>query len=415
MPNKFIAKIEGHGNLTIDWNKNSVKLNVLEGERLFEGMLVGRPAEEMYWITPRICGVCPVAHNLASIKAVEAALGIEPSQQTILLRQLMMAGQMIQSHMLHLYFLALSDYLGIDRATELNKKNPKALKYALQLKDVSDKIVQTVGGRSIHPLTPVQGGFRKLPSQLALKKLLKEVKSIEQAVLATADLCIGLEWPDIETDLEFVSQTNAQEFPENFVVYDTSYLVSSVQGQYQIEQYKKAISEDIKSYSTAKFGQYKGREVFVGSLARLAVQPNGLANRAKPYLQNLNFRNPYHNNFAQAIEMVHFQQQAEQILEELINLKLNTKIAKPAKHPKRKGIGAVEAPRGGLYHEVHLDKENNITYVNIITPTVQNLTSIEKSARAVLDQTKKLSQKEKERLLNMLVRAYDPCITCAVH
>ena len=126
---QFIAKIEGHGNLTVDWQKDAVKLNVHEGERLFEGMLVGRPAEEMYWKTPRICGVCPVAHNLASLRAVENAYGMEISKTTMLLRRLMMDGQMIQSHMLHLYFLALPDYLGIDRATELAKKNPEAFHF----------------------------------------------------------------------------------------------------------------------------------------------------------------------------------------------------------------------------------------------------------------------------------------------
>ena len=412
---EFIAKIEGHGNLTIDWQKSAVKLNIHEGERLFEGMLVGRPAEEMYWITSRICGVCPVAHNLAALRAVEAAYDIEVSRSTILLRRLLMDGQMIQSHMLHLYFLALPDYLGIDRVTELAKKNPEALKLALELKDVSDKIVHIIGGRSIHPTATIHGGFRKLSTKKELKDLLKQVKKIEHASVATAELCVSIKYPDIETDIEFVSQTNAAEFPKDFVAYNTTHLVSSKEGQYQVSEYKKAITEQVKNYSTAKFGQYQKREVLVGALARLAVQPDGLAAKAKKYLDQLNFKNPYHNNMAQGIELLHFQQEAEEILEELIDTKLSDKVIKPSKRSSRKGIGSVEAPRGGLYHEVHIDKNGYITYANIITPTVQNLTSIEKSAKAVLQQTKNLSRKERERLLNMVVRAYDPCITCAVH
>ena len=100
---EFIAKIEGHGALDIDWANKKAQLNVLEGERLFEGILVNRPAEEAPWLTSRICGVCPIAHNVASLKAVEAARGIVPNQTTILLRKLMMASQVIQSHVLHAF------------------------------------------------------------------------------------------------------------------------------------------------------------------------------------------------------------------------------------------------------------------------------------------------------------------------
>ena len=124
----FIAKIEGHGSLDVDFKKGSVRLNVHEGERLFEGILVGRTIEEMHWITPRICGVCPIAHNLASLHATEAALSIEVSETTVLLRRLMQAGQNIQSHVLHAVFLALPDYIGIDRITELEKKTPGDLR-----------------------------------------------------------------------------------------------------------------------------------------------------------------------------------------------------------------------------------------------------------------------------------------------
>ncbi len=173
MNNEFIAKIEGHGNLTIDWKKNQVKLNIHEGERLFEGLLVNRTAEEMHWITPRICGICPIAHNLASLTALESALGIEVNSTTILLRDLMQCGQMIQSHSLHLFFLSLPDYLGIDRGTELAKKNPKAFKSALALKGISDQIAEIAAGRSVHPTRTTIGGFHKIPTKSVLEKLLK--------------------------------------------------------------------------------------------------------------------------------------------------------------------------------------------------------------------------------------------------
>jgi|TARA_Y100000031_G_scaffold157091_1_gene215872 coenzyme F420-reducing hydrogenase alpha subunit len=400
--NEFIAKIEGHGSLNIDWGKNEVELNVFEGERLFEGLLVGRTAEEMHWITPRICGVCPTAHNLTSLAAVEAALDIRVNQTTVLLRELMQAGQAIQSHALHLFFLSLPDYLGIDRGTELAQKNPAAFKNALALKEVSDEIVQIVAGRNVHPTTSTIGGFHKVPSKKVLKKLLDKLNKSESAAQKTLDLAAGLDYPELKVDLQLVVQEG-----------DSIVAVSSnnIKGRKEssIRNYKQDISEEIKSYSTAKFGRYKGQEMLVGPLARLAVY----GDYDKKY--KLDFANPFHNNLAQAIEILGCHQKAQKIIEQLLESELDVKVVKPGSNPSLEGIGAIEAPRGGLYHEVHLDEKGIIKQANIITPTVQNLTSIEKSAQALLNQTKNRSQKELERLLTMLVRAYDPCITCSVH
>jgi len=150
---KYITKIEGHGSLETDWSEGKVKLRIHEGERLFEGMLVGRTIEESHWITPRICGVCPIAHNLASLTACEDGLNIKISGIDSLLRELMVCAQIMQSHALHLFFLSLPDYLGIDRGTELNAKNPKAFKAALDIKEISDEIATVIAGRNVHPTT----------------------------------------------------------------------------------------------------------------------------------------------------------------------------------------------------------------------------------------------------------------------
>ena len=399
---EFIARIEGHGNLTIDWKKNQVKLNIHEGERLFEGILVGRTAEEMQWITPRICGVCPTAHNLASLNATEDALGIKPTQTTVLLRDLMQCGQMIQSHALHLFFLSLPDYLGIDRGTELAKKNPAAFKRALALKEVSDAIVDIVAGRHTHPTTSTIGGFHKIPTKKSLEKLLKKLAETEEAAQETVELCAGLNYPQLKVDLELVAQE------DNSIVAVSSINIKG-RKKSSVRNYKDDVEEEIKDYSTAKFAKYKGKEALVGALARLAVY----GNYHKKY--QIDFANPFHNNFAQAIEIGYYHQKAQELIEELLKSKLDSTIKRPSAKPPFKGIGTTEAPRGGLYHEVHFGKDKIITYANIITPTVQNLTSIEKSAQALLGQTKNRSRKELERLLVMLVRAYDPCITCSVH
>lgn len=409
MGQEFIARIEGHGNLNIDWKKNQVKLNVFEGERLFEGMLVGRTAEEMHWITPRICGVCPAAHNLAALGAAEDALGVKLNKTTLLLRELMQAGQNIQSHALHLFFLSLPDYLGIDRGTELARKNPTAFKRALALKEISDEIVYVVAGRNVHPTTTTIGGFHKIPSKTALKRLLKKLEKTEEAAQKTVELCAGLDYPELKVDLELAAQ-------ENDSIISVSSLNIKNKNKSLIRNYKKDIEEEVKDYSTAKFAKYKSKTMLVGALARLAIYQNY---DNKKY--QLDFKNPFHNNFAHAIEILYYHQKSQEIINKLLKTKMDERIGKLANSPLFKGIGAVEAPRGGLYYEVHLDSQKGlgrdmiIKEANIITPTVQNLTSIEKSAQALLSQTKNRSRKEMERLLTMLVRAYDPCITCSVH
>lgn len=417
--NEFIAKIEGHGSLKVNWEKNSVKLNIHEGERLFEGILVGRTAEEAHWITPRICGVCPIAHNLASLGAIEDAYGLELNETSKLLRELMMTGQMIQSHVLHLFFLVLPDYIGIDRGTELAKKDPKSFSKALSLKELGDEIARVVAGRNVHPTTTTVGGFHKIPTKDEFKILLEKLNETRDAAEWTAKFFSEIDYPQLKVDLELVAVNGTN-------------VVSNKGGKFLIKEYKQNIEEELRDYSTAKFGKLQGREIMVGALARLAINGGhttfsltdnkGNSHESHvPALEKIDFQNPFHNNLAQAIEIFQYHQKAKKIIEKLLNMELDAQLITVVGEPNSttvvefKGIGAVEAPRGGLYHEIHLDEKGIITYANIITPTVQNLTSIEKSAQALLEKTKNMETKKRERLLNMLVRAYDPCITCAVH
>lgn len=398
--NEFIAKIEGHGSLKVDWNNETVKLNIHEGERLFEGILVGRTAEESHWITPRICGVCPIAHNLASLRAIEDAYGIKINETAGLLRELMVCGQMIQSHVLHLFFLVLPDYIGIDRGTELVKKDPKSFAKALALKELGDEIAYTVAGRNVHPTTTTVGGFHKIPLKNDLEKLLEKLGQTKESAEWTAEFFSKIKYPELKVDLEMVAQSGGN-------------IVSNKIGNVPIKEYKENIEEELREYSTAKFGKFQNREMMVGSLARLVID-------GKKEKYDLDFENPFHNNIAQAIEIAKFHKQAMDIIEKLLNMEMDaivstSDVGEKTSDVLRRGVGAVEAPRGGLYHEIHLDENGIITYANIITPTVQNLTSIEKSAQALMEQTKGMEKEKRERLLNMLVRAYDPCITCAVH
>lgn len=398
--NEFIAKIEGHGNLKIDWSKNTVKLGVHEGERLFEGILVGRTAEEAHWITPRICGVCPIAHNLASVRAIEDAYGIKVNETTQLLRDLMVCGQMIQSHVLHLFFLVLPDYVGIDRGTELHKKDPKSFAKALALKQLGDEIAYSIAGRNVHPTTTTVGGFHKLPTKEELKKLLDLLVKNNENAAWVPKLFSGFDYPELKVDLKLAALIGEE------LISDST--LGGAREVMPAKDYKQNIEETLRDYSTAKFGTLKGKEMLVGSLARLAM-----SGQTEGY--KLNFTNPFHNNLAQAVEILKYQKQAVEIVNKLLGMEMDPTLGERSSGATLKGIGYVEAPRGGLYHEIHLDESGNIIYANIITPTVQNLTSIEKSSQQLINDTTSMEQGARERLLNMLVRAYDPCITCSVH
>ena len=189
-------------------------------------------------------------------------------------------------------------------------------------------------------------------------------------------------------------------------------VLSSKRKGFEIKDYKKNIEEEIKDYSTAKFGAYKGNAYMCGSLARL-YHNSFYTKQVSKY--NLDFKNPFHNNLAQIIETLFEMEDGIEIIDKLFAKNISDKIAHPSKNPPMKGVGAFEAPRGGLYNEVHINEKGIIEYANIITPTLQNLTSIEDSAKALLKQHKDKPRKELEHLLKMLVRAYDPCITCSVH
>ncbi|MFQ5354072.1 MAG: nickel-dependent hydrogenase large subunit, partial [Thermodesulfobacteriota bacterium] len=357
--------------------------------------------EDMQWITPRICGVCPIAHNLASLAAAEDALGIKVSRTTGQLRRLMQVGQNVQSHVLHAVFLALPDYIGIDRITELHATDPATFNLAIALKDTGDEIARVVAGRSVHPTRSTVGGFHRLPTADELKGLRREIKKILPGAKKLAALFFTLDYPELSVDLEHLWQKDEK-------------VVSGKGRSFEIREYKEFITEEVRSYSTAKFGSLKGGPVMVGALARLYFRA-AEEKDPEPLLKKLDFTNPFHNNPAQALEILLELEDGVRVIDELLGSGMDPSVSEASPSPPLKGIGAVEAPRGGLYNEVHIQKNGLIRYANIVTPTVQNLTTMEYTAEALLKERKGEPRKELCRLLEMLVRAFDPCITCSTH
>ncbi|MBD3387929.1 MAG: hypothetical protein GF416_02670 [Candidatus Altiarchaeales archaeon] len=409
----YIAKIEGHGSLRIDFTSDIAELGIHEGERLFEPMMLGRDYLDATFITQRICGVCPTAHCMASIKALEYAMDVEVSETTRNLRKLMLCGQMIQSHALHLFFLVLPDYINADSALDLVDAAPDKFQMALNLKKIGDKIVEVVGGRPVHPITPTVGGFSQVPSEEELERLGRELELTLKDGVEAVQLFASLEYPEMERASEYLS-----------IMADNKYgfyggLINSTSGDvFEIDEYKTNIEETVKPYSTAKRGERDGHGIMVGALARMNLHSSYLMPMAAKELKKSRIRfpsyNSFHNNFAQAVETLHFIEEAIERIEDTLSDGLND-YTPDYDVASGVGHGAVEAPRGTLYYTYGLDSKGKLRECNIITPTVQNLTNIESDAEEVLHMTDGKSRKHREHLLEMLIRAYDPCITCSVH
>jgi len=164
---EHLARVEGHGGITVELEGDTVanvRFDVFEGARLLEPLVRGKRYDEIAPTLSRICSICSVAHTLTSLKATESAFEVRVSPQTDLLRELLFRGESIESHALHLFLLAIPDYLNYPSAIAMGADKPAAVLLGLRLKKLGNLIQETIGGRAIHPVNAVPGGFGKPPS-----------------------------------------------------------------------------------------------------------------------------------------------------------------------------------------------------------------------------------------------------------
>ncbi len=409
-----ITKIEGHANLTVKIENSrveKVELAVVEGARYFEGFIKGRKFSEVHTITQRICGICSVSHTIAALKAVEDALGVRVTEQTKLLRELMEIGAFIQSHSLHLFLLALPDYLGYQSAIDMADKYKKEVLLGLSLKKLGNEIDSIIGGRVMHPVSMCVGGFHKLPEQARLDDLRKKLERARADAAKAVELFSGISYPRFKRHTEYVSLKEEERYPitEGVVMFSNGLEIPQ-------EKYLTYLKEKVMPYSNAKFSSFEKRSYYVGALARVNNNFDLLSRNAQKMLEKNSIRfpsyNPYHNNYAQAIEIVHVIDRAVEILG---SLKLVLEEPVQAAVKAGRGIAIIEAPRGILIHDYTLDAKGRVVKANVVTPTAQNLNNIEDDIRKLLP--KVMDRKEKEIVFSMekLIRAYDPCISCSAH
>jgi len=413
-----IAKIEGHASFTADIVNGDVraaKIKIEEGARLFEGIIQDRKDVEIPEIGSRICGVCPVAHSFAGFKAIEKAYSIEVKEPALSLRKLMALGQLINSHALHLFFFSLSDFFGFKSDLELVNAYPEKTHDAVKIRDIGNKLVETIGGRSVHPLTPCIGGISKAPDMNELKQLLNDCQNNLELAVKLGELFVNLKYPDFYRQTTFVSLYNSDEY----AIYD---------GQIKIgekiikpEEFMVLIKEIQKGNDVAKRTLFSDdKSYMVGALARLNNHREQLNPQAKELLEESKIKfpchNPFYNILGQAIELVHCFEEAIKILSELVKKEKIEVSETVVQNRTGNGLGVFEAPRGLLFYDVKI-KDGTVQKVNIISPTCQNLANLEADLEEFekIGEFENLNTEERKNKIKMLIRAYDPCVTCAVH
>jgi len=411
-----ITRVEGHGNITVNAKEGKIEeitWAIPESPRFFEAMFRGLNYEDVTWIAPRICGICSIAHSTASIQATEAAFAIQPSEQTMLLRRLMYHAETLQSHVLHFYFLVAPDFLGVGSVFPLVNTHKEVVLRALRLKKLANDLADLIGGRKTHPLSCVVGGFVKFPESSQLRAMQQRLTQAMGDLKETVELFKGLKIPDFIRETEYIALKATKEYA--FISGDISSTDTSTA---PINDYLEMTNEFCVPQSTAKFSKHNRDSYMVGALARFNNNYSQLLPEAQKAVEELGLKaichNPYMISIAQIVESIHAVEDSLRLIDQIIAQGL--KEEKPEVKVKAgRGIGAVEAPRGILFHDYTYDDKGVLTKANCIIPTNQNHNNIQKDMETLVPKIIDKSQEEITHLLEMLVRAYDPCISCSTH
>ena len=417
-----ITRVEGHGNIQVNIKDGKVEKcewSIPEAPRYFEAMVVGRSWYELHHITSRICGICSIGHTLASLKATESAMGITLSDQDLKLRKLALHAENLQSHILHVGFLVLPDLLGVGSVIPLASSNPNEVKTVLQLHRTANEMSNLLCGRTTHPQRLIPGGFSKIPSMAELVAVRKKLQDSVPSIQAVASLVKSLagKLPNFKRETEFIALTD----PSEYALYDGK-IGSSDTSAAPAKEYLAYTTEYIVPQSTAKWAKHTRSSYMVGALARFNLNYKRLSPLALETAEAFNLLpmcyNPFMNSIAQLVEVVHSVEDSIRLITELevAGLQPQPEYNNPQIKVKAgQGVGAVEVPRGILFHDYTYNSQGICTKANCIIPTNQNHGNIQQDMNMLVPQIADKSEKEIELALEMLVRAYDPCISCSTH
>jgi sulfhydrogenase subunit alpha len=414
-----LARVEGNGGIhaTIDGKVVSdVKFTINEGPRLIEKLVLGRTPEEDASMSPRICAICTCSHKNAVLRALENAMDVKISRKAYLLRELMHMGEFVESHSLHTFYLALPDFLGFPNAIAMASEYEFEVKIALEMKHYGNHIMKVTNGRFIHGENAVVGGFGKWPTTEELQFIKERAIQFMPFVFKTVDLFCGIDYPGSPVaETQYIC---CEPGEGKYGFWGDEILVSSGETFFR-DDYQKVTNEFVVPHSYAKHSRYNGKPFSVGALARivnLGERLEGEAGRMYQKYYNEGWKtNPFYHNPSRSLEILYAFERIPALVDEFLALSDEApRLEYTAQDGK--GTGLVEAPRGLLIHH-HEVTDGKVSYADIITPTAQNAGDIERygltAAQALLDQGK--GDEDIRKHLDMVVRAFDPCISCSAH
>lgn len=414
-----LTKIEGTAGLSVTIQNGQVqdlKFIIKDYRRFYTDTVKGKPIIATPSFLSRICGTCSVAHLFAALEAIEKSQGIEVSQQTKLLRRLAYDGLMIRDHALHLYFFVLPDILGVDSILDI-PDDPSNLGHILlhdsfDIKRLGTDLSEVTIGAAIHAPLPTIGGFLKLPDQSKFPGLIQRLENIRPQVLRGINTFFN--WQEnLTRNSDYLCLRNDQNY--NFL---EGKIINSNGKSVVEEDFHDFLKSVVIPYSQAEGYVFSDshEDYLVGSLARINLNHDLLHHRTKtdiaPYLAVFPSNNVYHNNLAQAIEIL-------QCIDDAIDILNQIKIVdeKPVQKPLQSGmgIGVVEAPRGVLYHMAKVDEKGIIEDYDVIVPTSQNQINIENDLKKYFNENLEKDQEDLRLDAEKIIRAYDPCMSCATN
>ena len=418
---EHVTRIEGHGNIVVNATNGKiekVQWQVPEAPRFFEAMVRGRSYQDIQTIVSRICGICSITHSLASTKAVENALGLEVSEQADKLRILMHYSEQLQSHVLHIGYLAVPDFFGVPSVVPLVPKATDAVKTIIRLHRLANEWSDLLAGRTTHPVTLTPGGLTKIPTEHQLRDLQQRLKDsiADLKVVVDVVLSVASNMPAFERPTEYVSLKQSK-LP-TYTFYHGDIGSTDYKGTVKVNDWKKVANEYVSDQSTAKWTKWHRDSYAVGALARFNNNADLLSPLAKDVAAKFGLKkgccNPFMNTVAQLVECAHLVETSIAMIDKLLTKGLKEeKVLSRSKAGK--ASGCVEAPRGILFHEYEFDKNGNCLAADICIPTNQNHANIQKDFEKLVPEIIDEGQDAVRQKLEMLVRAYDPCVSCSTH
>jgi coenzyme F420-reducing hydrogenase alpha subunit len=433
-----VTRVEGHSEIDIVLDDDKTVEEVRFSVKIFRGFekfLVGQPVERLPELTARICGICYTVHSLSSCKAIEDAMNIKISPEAHKLRQLLSIGNFIESHLLSIAILSMPDILFFDKLPEernianLLKKDEALVEGAMKLRQAGSLITKIAGRRQVHPISPVIGGVIKPISKDEADEIrelldggLDTLKKIWSIFISKFTENMDI-WKlgDIKSKyLSIIDKEGVEFYDGDIAVLDEN---GELINKFKPQQYLDFVEEEIKDYSYMKFPRLKKEGIFrVGPLARFNINRKFKTPVAAEMFEELSstFEPPLHNtmsyHLARIIEAVYSVEMADNLLNDEA---IYTDKVKPKtyKSTSGRGFGVVEAPRGTLVHIYDIDKDGFLEDAKFYVATQHNNFSINEALTHTaknLINTDKPDEKDLNKL-EMIVRAYDPCLACATH